>query len=97
MPFWSSSKKTQIKKNGPLIKITFGAGCFQKLELEHYTTIAYVPEKERWYNFNDEKVHPIDRPHWKNLAGDPNNVPLLFFYTLKDQKISKKRKWSTYP
>ena len=50
----------------------------------HYTTIAYVPEKGRWYNFNDEKVRPIKGdPNWENL-GDSRNVPLLFFYTLKE-------------
>ena len=60
----------------------------------HYTTIAYVPEKEQWYNFNVEKVHPVDQPVWNNLAGD-SNVPVLFFYTLQeDQKNSKKRKWN---
>ena len=30
--------------------------------LQHYTTIAYVDEKEQWYNFNDEKVRPVDPP-----------------------------------
>ena len=47
----------------------------------HYTTIAYVPEKEEWYNFNDEKVRPD--PNLKNL-GDDRNVPYLFFYTIQE-------------
>ena len=47
----------------------------------YYTTIAYVPEKEEWYNFNDEKVRPSD-PNLKNL-GDDRNVPFLFFSKFK--------------
>ena len=47
----------------------------------YYTTIAYVLEKEEWYNFNDEKVRPSD-PNLKNL-GDDRNVPLLLFYTIQ--------------
>ena len=33
MHFWSSKKKTLIKNKVPLVKATFGAGCFHKLEL----------------------------------------------------------------
>ena len=48
----------------------------------HYTTIAFIPEKGQWYNFNDDKVRPIKGdPSFKNL-GDDRNVPVLFFYTL---------------
>ena len=35
----------------------------------HYTTIAYVLEKDRWYHFNDDhNVRPIvDEPTPENL------------------------------
>ena len=57
----------------------------------HYTTIAYVPEKGRWYNFNDEQVLPIfGYPHPENL-GDPNNVPVLFLYTLESGPLTPKQ------
>ena len=60
----------------------------------HYTTIAYVPEKKQWFNFNDEKVRPIGgEPSLKNLA-DSRNVPLLFFYTLQENQENSKRKAS---
>ena len=57
----------------------------------HYTTIAYVSEKNSWYNFNDRKVRPVDPPRWNNLAGDPRNVPLMFFYTLENKGGFRKK------
>ena len=49
----------------------------------HYTTIAYVPKKEEWYNFNDDKIRPIKGDHSSKNLGDDRNVPVLFFYTLE--------------
>ena len=40
MPFWSSSKKTKIKNKVPLVKATFGAGCYWKLELYFQQTFG---------------------------------------------------------
>ena len=57
----------------------------KRVDLLLYTTISYVDQKEQWYYFNDAMVLPIEGdPSSRNL-GDPNNVPVLFFYTLQEE------------
>ena len=48
----------------------------------HYTTIAFVPEKEQWYNFNDRKVRPVDPPR-------SGNLPLIVFLHFRVRKLQE--------